>query len=233
MAARRRIGVAAHVSEILRSGSDLVLPTVCGGCGAVGVPWCPDCATTLADVPIRLDPRVEIGVDAWALGRYRGAYRDSLIALKEHGRRDLRAPLGRALAGALCTLAGWGELPDRDLLTLVPAPTRRASARRRGGDPVAAIARVAAADLGPRVRVPDLLVTSTWARDSAGLDARHRVRNLAGAIRVRRTRSLRHDPGAVVLIDDVLTTGATAAESARVLASVGITVHAVVVVAGA
>ncbi|ROZ83458.1 ComF family protein [Gordonia sp. OPL2] len=227
--------MASAVATILRSGTDLVVPTICGGCDTPGVPWCPECAATLADAPIRLDPRIELPVDAWALGRYRGPYRRSLVAVKEHDRRDLTRPLGRALAGAVVTLGRWGEIPDGETLTLIPAPTRRSSARRRGGDPVAAMSRVAAGRLGPRVSSLDLLVTSSRARDSVGLDARRRVDNLSGAIRLRHRWT---DPGpatggAVLLVDDILTTGATSAESVRVLARHGVTVHAVVVVAGA
>ncbi|MDL9945004.1 ComF family protein [Gordonia sp. ABSL11-1] len=232
---RRRSGVASLLATILRSGTDLVVPTICGGCDTPGSPWCPDCAATLADTPIRLEPRIELPVDAWALGRYRGPYRRSLVSVKEHDRRDLIAPLGRALARGVITLGHWGEIPDGHTLTLIPAPTRRSSARRRGGDPVASMSRVAAGRLGPRVRSLDLLVTSSWARDSVGLDARRRVGNLSGAIRLRYPWT---DPGpatsgAVVLVDDILTTGATSAESVRVLAWHGVTVHAVLVVAGA
>ncbi|MYR08842.1 ComF family protein [Gordonia sp. SID5947] len=217
--------------EIVRSGSDLVVPLECGGCSAPGVRWCADCAATLSDDPFLLRPRVEIGVDAWALGRYRGTYRAALIAMKEHGRRDLTVPVGTALARGVATLARWGELPDADDLTLIPAPTRRSSARRRGGDPVAAFSRVAATRLGARVRVSELLVTTARARDSAGLDARHRVRNLSGAVTLRRARVAPR--GTIVLVDDVLTTGATASESVRVLARHGCALHAVIVVAGA
>lgn len=211
-----------------------MIPTQCGGCELPGVTWCARCAEALRDSPVRLEPRVEVGVDAWALGRYRGAHRSALIAMKEHGRRDLVEALGDALAAGLLTLANWGEIPDDHTLTLVPAPTRAASARRRGGDPVAAIARVTAARLGPRAHVADLLVTASRAQDSAGLDARGRVANLSGAVRMRRQIRTRPRPiGTLVLIDDILTTGATAAESARVLATHGLHLATVVVIAGA
>ncbi|WAC56405.1 ComF family protein [Gordonia sp. SL306] len=231
MSVRRRSPTAVTVAEIVRSGSDLVVPVECGGCSAPGVRWCSDCATALTDDPIALSPRVDVGVDTWALGRYRGPYRAALIAMKEQGRRDLTVPVGTALARGIATLARWGEFPDARDLTLVPAPTRRSSARRRGGDPVTALARVAATRLGARVRVSELLVTTARARDSAGLDARRRVRNLSGSITLRRTRTAPR--GTILLVDDVLTTGATASESVRVLARHGWALHAVIVVAGA
>ncbi len=235
MSARSVGRMASKAGEIVRAGSDLVVPTTCGGCAEPGVGWCDACASCLADDPVRHRPRVGVGVGVWALGPYRGPRRAALIAVKEHGRRDLNAPLGRALAGIIATLARWGELPPADTLTLIPAPTRRSSARRRGGDPVTAMARVAANRLGPRVSVAPVLVTAGWARDSAGLDARRRVRNLTGAIAVRGGAGrLRRDvSGTVVLVDDIVTTGATAAESVRVLARHGVGVGAVIVVAAA
>ncbi|MFW0792236.1 ComF family protein [Gordonia sp. CPCC 205515] len=224
------------MTEVFRSGSDLVVPIVCGGCERPGVSWCADCAAALADDPIATTPRVEVGVPVWALGHYRGPHRDALIAMKEHGRLDLTAPLGRALARGVATLARWGELPDAPTLVLVPAPTRASSARRRGGDPVTAMATTAVRVLGTHSHVAPLLVTSAWTRDSAGLDARRRAQNLSGAIRVRergahaRERARR---SCVILVDDVVTTGATAAQSVRVLAGIGVEVDAALVVAAA
>ncbi|MFW0784094.1 phosphoribosyltransferase family protein [Gordonia sp. CPCC 206044] len=232
----RTTRIVSRVHEVARSGSDLVVPIVCGGCAAPGIAWCGDCAQALCDDPIAVRPRVDVGAAVWALGPYRGPRRAALIEAKEHGRRDLHRPLGRALARGIATLARWGELPDAEALRLVPAPTRRSSARRRGGDPVTAMARAAAGCLGPQVTVSPTLVTSGSARDSSGLDARQRVHNLAGAVRmcVRPDQARRVLAGStVVLVDDILTTGATASESIRVLTAHGIVVHAVVVVAAA
>ncbi|WP_238422589.1 ComF family protein [Gordonia sp. 'Campus'] len=218
--------------QVVEAGADLVFPLLCGGCGRPGVRWCPRCDATLSDAPISVSPRVSPGVPVWALGRYRGPYRRAVIEIKEHGRRDLIPPLGEALAHGIRILAGWRELPDADELLLVPAPTRRLTARRRGGDPVTALAAHAARRLGRRVLVAPLLVTVATARDSAGLDARSRSRNLRGAVRLRAGAEPIRGASAI-LVDDVMTTGATAAESVRVLSNAGIGVAAVVVVAAA
>ncbi len=224
--------------QVARAGADLVVPLRCGGCERPGVRWCESCDMALRDDPIAVTPRVRPQVDAWALGRYRGPARGAILELKEHGRRDLVDPLGGALARGLVTLAAWSELPGgADELVLVPAPTRRWAARRRGGDPVTAIAQNAASRLGPRVRVAELLRTSMWAQDSAGLSARGRVANVDHAISLRaRAHRLVATHGAdavVVLVDDVLTTGATASESVRVLGSAGVAVDMVFVIAAA
>ena len=104
---------------------DVVLPLECGGCGAPQTRWCTACAADLkvhTDEPGVISPRIDPGVPVFALGRYAGARRRAIVALKEHGRRDLVAPLAVALAdGEASTLGGL----------MVTAPARTASARSR------------------------------------------------------------------------------------------------------
>lgn len=219
---------------MVRTLLDLVLPAECGGCRAPGTSWCADCARALAvGDPIALRPRV-VGVPpAWAAGPYGGPWRGAVLALKERGRRDLVDPLAAALAGTVQCLRAWGELDPSELaqLALVVAPSRGRAARRRGGDPVAAVARAAAGRLtGERVTVSPCLRTGGGARDSVGLSAAGRSANLHGRVRVRGEPP--PSGGCVVLVDDVLTTGATAAAGTAALAVVGVRVHAVVVLAG-
>jgi predicted amidophosphoribosyltransferase len=226
------------VRRVAHALVDLVVPRLCGGCGRPGSNWCDRCAHVVADAPTAVRPRVPLPVPVYAVGRYTGPHRRAILELKEHGRADLARPLGSALAGALRTVDGWSELPVARHLVLVPAPTRRVSARRRGGDPVTAICVHACTLLGPRASVLPVLTTSSWARDSAGLSAAARSANLAGAIEIsgrgrRRMEAVRAAGTAVVLVDDVLTTGATAAESMKVLARAGMDVHLVLVIAAA
>ncbi|UYP17824.1 phosphoribosyltransferase family protein [Rhodococcus sp. Z13] len=196
---------------------DLVLPLACGGCGAAGTSWCRRCAAELADHPARVTPRVDPGVPVWSLGPYTGARRRAVIVAKERGRRDLAAPLGFAWAVAVSRLRRWGELPAGPLL-VVPAPTRVRAARARGGDPVTRAAR-GAADHDRRLHVHPVLRTTAGVRDSVGLDAAARQRNLAGRIVVRAGAVPRTLP--VLVVDDVVTTGATAREAVRALRKAG------------
>ncbi|HVU74487.1 MAG TPA: phosphoribosyltransferase family protein, partial [Mycobacteriales bacterium] len=109
-------------------------------------------------------------------------------------------------------------------------PTTRAARRRRGRDPLHAItvAAVAALDAAGRpARAVPLLRVAGRPRDQTGLSGAERLANLSGVLAARR-----RDPGIpVVLVDDVLTTGATLAEAARAIRAGGGEVHAAAVVA--
>lgn len=209
---------------------DAVLPLRCGGCGAPDTRWCAVCAGQLAvapDEPRLVSPRSDPQVPVFALGRYAGARRQAIIAVKERGRTDLIAPLAVPLAGALHRLLCWGMLDAP--LTIVPAPTRRTAARRRGGDPIARIA--AAATSGHSgITVAPALRMRALTRDSVGLGSGARERNLAGGVLLRH-RAIPESGGDVLLVDDVVTTGVTLAESVRVLRAGGISVSAALVIA--
>nr|MDQ2883513.1 hypothetical protein [Actinomycetota bacterium] len=167
---RRRGCPSGRLGEVLRPLLDLLLPVDCGGCGVPGALLCSDCAVLLG-APVRVYPPC-CGADApvYALGAYRGRLRTALLAYKERGRRDLAAPLGAALASALLHLPnlaahGGSRSLDADCgkrapvyrslhperrgtgVCLVPVPSRRAAAARRGGQHVTLLAQRAAAAL--------------------------------------------------------------------------------------
>jgi predicted amidophosphoribosyltransferase len=209
---------------------DLVLPLECGGCGAPSHSWCDACAGQLRvrpDEPHLITPRVDPGVPVFSLGRYAGARGNAIVAVKEHGRADLIGPLGAALRVGLHHLLSWGVLGTP--LTVVPAPTRRHAARRRGGDPVTRVALVATCN-GRDARIVPALRMTALVRDSVGLSSAARQRNVAGRIRLWKPDGLSGD---VLLVDDIVTTGATAAESVRVLQTFGVAVAAVLTLANA
>lgn len=212
---------------------DLILPLECGGCGAPATRWCDACGHELAaaaDRPQVVTPRLDPEVPVFALGRYAGARRQAILALKERGRGDLVAPLARVLALGVHRLLTWGlvETP----LTIVPAPTRRSAARRRGGDPVSRLARAAVAG-HPDVTVAPVLRIRALARDSAGLGTAARERNIAGRVLLRGGPLIGRPGTEVMVVDDVVTTGATARESVRALRTAGARVAAVLAVAAA
>jgi len=168
---------------------------------------------------------------ARAIARYAGPVRAAILAGKERGRTDLPRYLGEAVGRSLLRMRRGFLLPDE--VWIVPAPSRRSAARRRGGDPVTAMAQAAArtvAESGWSAGVAPYLYTRERARDSVGLDASGRVANLTGRIGYRSAAA--PPAGApVVLLDDVVTTGATVLASVRALAAVNVEVVAALAVA--
>lgn len=224
----------------IRVGLDLVLPRTCPGCGGPDS-WCAGCAVTVEGRPrlvrlpeATLDAASGIGVPpVYAIARYRGPVRAAILAGKERGRTDLPVALGAAVGRALLRLRRIGRLPED--VWIVPAPSRRSAARRRGGDPVTAMAAAAAglmARAGVETGVAPCLFTTGTAQDSVGLDAAARATNLAGRIRFRPAAAPPHR-APVVLLDDVLTTGSTVLAAVLALGGEGIDVCAAVAVATA
>ena len=100
------------------------------------------------------DPQVPV----FALGRYAGARRRAIVAMKDRGRTEVSS-LSRSLAVGIHRLLQWGLLDVP--LTIVAAPTRGWSARHRGGEPVTRIARLATAD-HPDITVVRALRMARW-----------------------------------------------------------------------
>src|SRR5689334_685139 len=172
---------------------DLLLPPTCAGCDRPGTACCVTCLDSFGP-PVRLHVP-GVGPPVWALAAYRDAARELVLAFKERGARALVAWFGALVAAALVSV-GPGPW------TLVPAPSRRAAARERGGDHMVRIARaVEIAAVAP------VLSLAPGVRDSVGLGVEERRRNLAGRVVV----DGRPPPGTTVLLDDVVTTGATVA----------------------
>jgi predicted amidophosphoribosyltransferase len=152
--------------------------------------------------------------DAAAAAAYDGPVRGALLAHKERGRLGLVRPLAAALAAAVRVLD-----PPAGVL-LVPVPSDPRTVRARGHDHARRLARSTAGRLrrcGIPARAAPVLVPARTVADQAGLDARARADNLAGALRCRH----RLDGRVVVVVDDVVTSGATLAEATRALTAAG------------
>ncbi|MFE6128974.1 ComF family protein [Streptomyces sp. NPDC056437] len=202
--------------------SGLVLPAACGGCGVPGTPLCERCAHELYGSSARRarpDPEPVGLPEVHAAAPYADGVRAVLIAHKERGALGLARPLGVALAGAVrasASPAARGEGP----LLLVPVPSARHTVRARGHDAARRIALAAAGELrrtGTRARALPVLRQRREVADQAGLTARERVANLSGALVVVGGAGRLLEGGRAVLVDDLMTTGASLAEAARAL----------------
>ena len=129
--------------------------------------------------------------------------------LKYARRRRLAGPLGALLAE---------RFPFGDGVLLVPVPLHTSRLRRRGFNQAVALARVLGRQRGLPI-APRVLARTRATSAQAALAAAERRRNLLGAFAVRRPTLVagRH----VVLVDDVLTTGATANACAEALLAAG------------
>ena len=187
---------------------ELLLPKRCAGCGAAGEVLCSRCRTELSAPPARLSPGTHPHVPVYACGPYAGAHRGVVLAMKERNNLQVRSHVGAVLAAALGHLEARGEIPHA--VSLVPAPTRARSARERGGDPVEAVCRASGR---PTFAVLNL---SEAAADQSALGAEQRRANLAGRVRATGVPG-----GALVVVDDVVTTGATLQASVEKLLALG------------
>lgn len=175
-----------------------LFPVPCAGCGAEGRALCASCAVLLA-ASVRTDVLAEVGPVTSAL-RYEGVARSVLLALKEEGRTGLAPRLAPPLAGAVAAALPPGAVP-------VAVPSSRAARRRRGFEPV----RLLASRAG--IQLSSVFLPARSHAVQKGLGVAERARNLDGAFALARpVRGLR-----VLLLDDVVTTGATLAAAARVL----------------
>ena len=205
--------------------TDLVLPAECGGCGMPRTVLCPECRAALSGAaPGRVRPVPEPpGLPVvHAAARYADEVRAVLLAHKERGALALAGPLGTALAGAVRSglgqasgaVASGGGPP----VLLVPVPSSRGAVRARGHDPARRIALAAAGELrraGTAARVLAVLRQRRAVADQSGLNSRQRLENLAGALAVAPGGERLLRAGPVVLVDDLMTTGASLTEAAR------------------
>lgn len=222
------------LQTVWRSGMDLVLPPCCVLChrdmeGQASAGICEDCRKPLT---IQRPPRcvkcampqtVGTGGDcphcrgrrfAFASVRcvapYEGAVREAVLRAKTLAGESIAAALGGLLAESLA--AERPPAAETDLVTAVPSHWLRRL--RRGTNSAAVMAQV----VSQRLEIPlaaDLLVCRRNIQKQSGLNTYERRRNVRGAFRTSWGYDIQ---GAVVLlVDDVLTTGATAQEVARLL----------------
>lgn len=207
-----------------------------------------------AQAPALIDMDGSVLLPVVAAGAYRAELAQCLLSFKSHGQARLGAELARGLARALHASSGPGQG-----LVLVPVPTSAAAYRRRGFSPVhILLRRLVRGDEIPGFTVADALRKSVpparntkppalpvWGRlrdgptgagslsgGQKGLGRGERARRVRGSMRARSGPwPARVEGRACIIVDDVLTTGATLAEAARALRAAGAIVSGAVVLA--
>jgi ComF family protein len=204
--------VAVSLAELVW----LVAPPLCWGCGDAvrsGGPICGRCRAGLR----WLEPRpVEAGgVPVWAPVAYDGAARALVAGLKFRGASGLAdAMAAQVAAGAP---AGWLEHPaDRGPPALVPVPLHPARQRRRGFNQAESLARAVAKRTG--LPVARCLCRDGPRTPQVGRGRVERLSGVCGAIELRRGHE---SPARAIIVDDVITTGATVAACAAALRAAG------------
>jgi ComF family protein len=207
------------VSQALSSVLDLLAPPACLACDAPaeGKPFCAAC---WAPVTLSKPAQLEIA-PLIVLGAYRPPLSTAIVRFKYQGRPELSRPLARMLAPALDEAALQGDA------AFVPVPLHPRRLATRGYNQAALLAQELAA-LRQRSCHPRLLRRVRETEQQVGKSLSERRQNPDGAFLLRKI-----GPTRVVLVDDVVTTGATVRACAQALAAGGIELSAVVALAHA
>lgn len=205
-----------------------VLPTACSGCGAADRALCTACRLALLPA---VHPVTRDDVRIWSALTYEGVARHVIAAYKDNGRTDAAAALAAPLRAAIvAALAAVPALPTPALPTLaLSAPGRRTPPagielvtipsshrawRARGYHPVDALLHRVGLHPAP------LLAQRGRVTDQVGLGRAERAANKNHSLVARRSLS----SVAVILVDDIVTTGATLLEARRAVFAAGGTV---------
>lgn len=197
----------------------LALPVECAGCGAPDRSVCDDCRLRLAPAPVVV---TRPGLEAWhglevrAGLEYADAAARAIRSMKDAQRTDAAPALAPALRAALAAACAAAGAPPPPPLEVAVVPSTSAARRERGYDPVRLLLRHAG------FRASDVLRTTAGRVDQASLGREARRANSAWSM----APVGRLDGRVFVLVDDVVTTGATLAEAVRGIRSAGGTVHA-------
>ncbi len=222
----------------------------CAGCRGPRGPICPVCRPAFQGPAVPVDRGDALPLPVMASAVYEGPVREALVAFKDHGRWSLGPVLGACLASSVRLLVrarsrqllralgddveddsgvprleGFAAPVAAERFLLVPVPSSPRSVRERDGQHVAELAD-RAEQLARPLRVESFagLAVVRRRRDQVGLRRTERAANLRGTLGATDRLLVRAcRPGtAVILVDDLLTTGATLAEAHRALVAAGI-----------
>ena len=205
---------------------DLLFPCRCAACDAImdaeHTGFCAICEVSLTPLHNAIADEVLSGLRVLAPDAYGAALADALVRMKHMGRPETAGVLARRIT------ARWPTTPRRGAV-LVPVPLHVLDLRARGYNQAALLAAHLARAWG--TPISDVLRRARRSGSQRGRDPSERRGTVAGAFTLRRGAIKRLADRPVILVDDVVTTGATALETARVLRDGGAEVAAVVAAA--
>lgn len=207
----------AAIRAALLDAMAVLFPVSCAGCGAPDRVLCGVCSAGISGQAVR--STLPCGVTVTSALRYEGVARAVILQLKEHGRTDAARPLGArlrlamelAVTGVPAGLSmgvSAGRVPRVEVCAV---PASFAARRRRGYSPAAALLRSAG------FRESRVLVHTGSTAQQKLLDRSHRESNLHGSMSARGQLAGRR----FLIVDDVVTTGATIAEATRAIRAAG------------
>jgi ComF family protein len=183
---------------------NFVLPSRCASCDRPGSDLCDQC---FSEISIALHEFQIHGLPGFAVTKYTPLISNVLVSFKEKGQFALSKTLAALFSEAISLLPKF-ESP----VYLVPAPSSPENFARRGFQP-ALLLTTEIAKKHPEFRVMNSLVFSREVRDQVGLSGSQRLANLDSSMRLNQSVTGR----VCYLVDDVVTTGATATQAARTL----------------
>jgi ComF family protein len=213
----------ASLGGALLDALAVLSPVSCVGCGRDNRALCAPCRGLLTpQVTERRVSRDGAALTVHCALEYGSVVRACILALKESGRTDLVGALAVPLRGAVekaraaVAVAGAGVRAGADADAdaepeLVAVPSSRSAWRRRGYDPVRMVCRRAG------YRPVRVLVHVRATRRQKSLGEEDRAQNLHNSLRAKRPL----DGRVFLLVDDILTTGATILEASRALRAAG------------
>ena len=194
--------------HILSELSHLLFPTRCFGCNVLGVSICSSCRREW--IPHYYKSHVDT-LNVHSAVIYSQTASKIILAAKENGVQGA----DDLLIAAITHVLNSARL-DTGYFTLIPVPSSNQSQRRRGRSFIVDLTQEISRNTG--IAVNDCLQVSRRVSDQSGLTRVQRISNMHGAFSIKPGAILR---GEALLIDDVVTTGATLREAARALNSQG------------
>ena len=186
--------------------SQLIFPTRCFGCNKIGLDICAGCRREWIPHYYKTHTNT-LTVHSGII--YTATASKIILAAKENGVQGA----DNLLIDAIIHVLGKARLDSR-ITSLVPVPSSKRSARRRGRSFIVDLTHSISANSG--IRINDCLQVSRAVLDQSGLTKAQRISNINDAFSLKPGAVLRGD---AILIDDVVTTGATLGEAFRALNS--------------